>query len=132
MIPLGQRSQLLPIEPFLRHVPHVAEVARPQGRHREQFAEQRLAGIIRARERIELRSVAPATAKSRSAAKSRPSSRAHRSPADARTARQAEGLVGIVWDDVEAALHVLVNAVVAGPNPIAVVVDEDILENEEV
>ena len=62
----GNRAEPVPIEPFVGDVAHVAEVARAQRGHGEQFREQRLARVVGAGEGIES-AAPPATAGSAAA-----------------------------------------------------------------
>ena|SRR6266498_1021080 len=75
---LDPQTKLVPIEPLLRDVPDVAEIPLPQFGRGQQFVEQRLVGLARRGEWIEL-------------------------DASASLAR-AEALVGIVRENMEAAL----------------------------
>ena len=52
-------------------------------------------------------------------------------PSESRTARDAEGFVHVMGQDVEEAFRILINAVVAGAHPVAIIVDERVLERQK-
>src|SRR5262245_64203706 len=54
VIALGDRAKPVPVEPFLRNVADVTEIARPQRGHGQQFRDERLIRIVRRHERVEL------------------------------------------------------------------------------
>src|SRR5205823_14777902 len=86
---------------------------------RQQLREQRLGGIIGSNERIEFHAIDSRTATAAAI------------PAKTWTARQAECFIEVMRKYVETAFLLQVDIVVACPNPITVVVNEDVFQGEE-
>src|SRR4030095_8927660 len=94
---------------------HVPQVSVTQLRGRKKFVKERTARIVAARHRIEFDThhrLAVATAESRSFG-------------------PPKCLIRVMGNEMKSTPHVLIEIVVAGPDPVAVAIDEDILKRKK-